>query len=72
MGEEESRSLSVFTLKSNYNLFEVGQARSKHCGILKKNSTASVRKRTIPTERPPLVGEASAYFLRIEGATWSA
>jgi hypothetical protein len=28
---------------------------------------ASVRKRTIPTERPPLVSEVSAKFLRIEG-----
>jgi hypothetical protein len=28
----------------------------------KKNSVASVRKRTIPTERPPLVSEVSANF----------
>jgi hypothetical protein len=28
---------------------------------------ASVRKRTIPTERPPLVSEVGANFLRIEG-----
>jgi hypothetical protein len=34
---------------------------------LKKNSVASVCKRTIPTERPPLVSEVSANFLRIEG-----
>jgi hypothetical protein len=27
---------------------------------------------TVPTERPPLVSEVSANFLRIEGATWSA
>jgi hypothetical protein len=27
---------------------------------------ASVRKRTIPTERPPLVGEVSANFLQID------
>jgi hypothetical protein len=27
---------------------------------LQKNSVAVVRKRTIPTERPPLVGEVSA------------
>jgi hypothetical protein len=26
-----------------------------------------VRERTIPTERPPLVGEVIANFLRIEG-----
>jgi hypothetical protein len=31
-----------------------------------------VRERTIPTELPPVVGEVSANFLRIEGATWSA
>jgi hypothetical protein len=31
-----------------------------------------VHERTIPTERPPLVGEVIANFLRIEGATWSA
>jgi hypothetical protein len=36
------------------------------------NFVASVRKRTIPAERPPLVSEVSANFLRIEGATWSA
>jgi hypothetical protein len=35
------------------------------------NSVASLCKRIIPTERPPLVGEVSANFLRIEGATWS-
>jgi hypothetical protein len=29
---------------------------------------ASVRKRTIPTERPPLFSEVSANFLRIDGA----
>jgi hypothetical protein len=28
-----------------------------------------VRERTIPTERPPLVGEVIANVLRIEGAT---
>jgi hypothetical protein len=32
---------------------------------------ASVRKRTIPTERPPLVSEVSDNFLRIECSTWS-
>jgi hypothetical protein len=30
--------------------------------IKQTNSVALVRKRTIPTERPPLVGEVSAYF----------
>jgi hypothetical protein len=38
----------------------------------KKNSMVWVRERTIPTERPPLVNEVIANFLRIEGATWSA
>jgi hypothetical protein len=33
---------------------------------------AVVRKRTIPTERPPLVGEVSANILRVEGVAWSA
>jgi hypothetical protein len=30
--------------------------------LIKKNSVAWVRERTIPTERPPLVGEVSANF----------
>ena len=34
--------------------------------VKKKNSVALVRERTIPTERPPPVGEVSANFLRIE------
>jgi hypothetical protein len=34
---------------------------------IKLNSVALVRERTIPTERPPPVGEVSANFLRIEG-----
>jgi hypothetical protein len=33
---------------------------------------ALVREQAIPTERPPLVGEVSANFLRIEGVAWSA
>jgi hypothetical protein len=33
----------------------------------KADSVASVRKRTIPTERPPPVGEVSVNVLRIEG-----
>jgi hypothetical protein len=32
---------------------------------------ALVRERTIQTERPPLVGEVTAYFCG-EGAAWSA
>jgi hypothetical protein len=37
-----------------------------------KKTMVWVREGTIPTERPPLVGEVIANFLRIEGATWSA
>jgi hypothetical protein len=40
----------------------------------KTNFVALVRKRTIPdrpTERPPVVGEVSANFFRIEGVAWS-
>jgi hypothetical protein len=44
----------------------------QRCGSTPYSSVTSVRKRTIPTERPPLVSEVSANFLRIEGATWSA
>jgi hypothetical protein len=31
--------------------------------VLKLNSVAFARKRTIPTERPPLVGEVSYYIV---------
>jgi hypothetical protein len=46
--------------------------RPIHIFKLKLNSMAWVCEWTIPTERPPLVGELSAnFFLWIEGATWS-
>jgi hypothetical protein len=35
------------------------------------NSVASVRERTIPTERPPLVGEVRAKFCGYRGVAWS-
>ena len=41
-------------------------------GALKLNSVALVRERTIPTERPPPVGEVSANFCGWRGVTWSA
>jgi hypothetical protein len=47
------------------------EASEPHCAEPGKNSMAWVRKRTIPTEGLPLVGEDSDNFLRIEGATWS-
>ena len=37
-----------------------------------KNSVALVRKRTIPTERPPPVGEVSTNFCAQRCVTWSA
>jgi hypothetical protein len=40
--------------------------------MIKKNSAAVVRKRMIPTERPPLVGEVSANFCGVEIVAWSA
>jgi hypothetical protein len=43
----------------------------KHEIIVTNNSVALVRQRTIPTERPPLVVDVSANFLRIEGVAWS-
>jgi hypothetical protein len=40
-----------------------GQCTTQNVAIKKKlNSVALFRKRTIPTERPPLVGEVSANF----------
>jgi hypothetical protein len=36
------------------------------------NSVTLVCERTIPTERPPLLGELNANFVRIEGVTWTA
>jgi hypothetical protein len=35
-------------------------------------SGALIRKRTIPTELPPLVGEVSANCLQVEGVAWPA
>ena len=40
--------------------------------LLKLNSVALVRERTITTERPPPVGEVSANFCGQRGVTWSA
>jgi hypothetical protein len=44
------------------------QARKQKKQNKQTNSVALVHKRTIPTERPPLVGE----LLQIEGVAWSA
>jgi hypothetical protein len=40
-------------------------------GMIKRIKN-SVAFSSVQTERPPLVGEVSANFLRIEGVTWSA
>jgi hypothetical protein len=47
-------------------------SREKEHQKKKLNSMVWVWERTIPTERPPLVGEVIANFLRIEGTMWSA
>ena len=44
----------------------------RHRTKTKLNSVALVRERTIPTERPPPVGEVSANFCGYRGVTWSA
>jgi hypothetical protein len=52
-------------------LNHVQQKKLVGCLAYKLNSLAVVLKRTIPIERPPLVGEVNANFLRIEGVAWS-
>jgi hypothetical protein len=59
-------------LKSAYFNLNVCYSNSKTVGLcamledtnerIKKNSVTLVRKRTIPTERPPHTGEVSANF----------
>jgi hypothetical protein len=54
-------------------VYIVRRMHNKHYSRSKNlNSVALVRKRTIPTERPTIVGEVSANFLRIDGVAWSA
>jgi len=52
--------------KHNYKIWlnddEVSTSPRGLCIKLKLNSVALVRERTIPTERPPPVGEVSANF----------
>jgi hypothetical protein len=43
----------------------------KTANVQLTNSVALVRERTIPTERPPLVGEVSANVCGWRGVTWS-
>jgi hypothetical protein len=55
-GNEMPRRIFVLKKKGREN----GIMRS--CIICTLNSVALVRERTVPTERPPLVGEVSANF----------
>jgi hypothetical protein len=67
-------SLYTLTLKSvnDYLQLQFVSCVPVILDCTKLNSMVRVRERTIPTERPPLVGEVIANFLRIDGATWSA
>jgi hypothetical protein len=44
---------------------------TESCQIWEKNSVALVCELTIPTERPPLVGEVSANSCGQKGVAWS-
>jgi hypothetical protein len=54
--------------KTSFEIIMNGRTELRPLGLWlvsaskKKSSVAFVRKRTIPTERPPLVGEVSATF----------
>jgi hypothetical protein len=53
----------MFNFKMKTDPFLTSQIKSCVCVQNKQtNSVAFVRERTIPTERPPLVGEVSANF----------
>jgi hypothetical protein len=60
-----SRTVAIFT---------VADAWISYLPVIinETSSVAWIRERTIPTERPPLVGEVSAKVLQIEVATLSA
>jgi hypothetical protein len=51
-----------YHLTFKYNSFIYSIVPDFKNAINKTNSRALVRQRTIPTERPPLVGEVSANF----------
>ena len=51
--------------------FKLHDHWDRHQSVL-TNSVALVRERTVPTERPPPVGEVSANFCAQRGVTWSA
>jgi hypothetical protein len=62
--KEEKNAIGYERIDLESNEIKKEKVRNKK----KENSMASVRKRTIPIERPPLVSEVRANFLRIEGA----
>ena len=65
-------SKKLFSFLDLFLHYNTGQ--SKFFGVnqiiyTKLNSVALVRERTIPTERPPTVGEVSANFCGLRGVT---
>jgi hypothetical protein len=64
--EEKLKVLLFIFLAHFHNLFIIcefdGNTDMNAKKKTKKNSMVSVRERTIPTERPPLVGEVIANF----------
>jgi hypothetical protein len=54
--------LKAFLFLLFQNIDRWFQIKSHYMNMNKKHSVALVRKRTIPTELPPLVGEVSANF----------
>jgi hypothetical protein len=50
---------------SNYTRLDTTREEKQTTTKTTKNSVVWIRERTIPTERPPFVGEVSASFLRI-------
>jgi hypothetical protein len=60
------------TTHNEYNANILTATTNTITTTIKKTPWPLVPKQTIPTERPKLVGEVSANFLRIEGVAWSA
>jgi hypothetical protein len=59
---QPSSQCAVIILWWGHLIIEVTKCGSVHKTKQKKNSMVWVRERTIPTERPPLVGEVTASF----------
>jgi hypothetical protein len=60
--QEYSAILQEFDVYFYFKVFSEVLPQAKTLLIRKKNSGASVRQRTIPTEQSPLVGRVSANF----------